>query len=80
MYNLQTRQEVAHLAAGEGQVRAAFSPADHCWRLPVPAILAPGKEQYRLRLWNTATRQIVAEFPWIGFAWGWRSLKMGGRW
>ena len=63
VYDLQTRQEVAHLAAGEGGVRAAFSPVASLLAFTSSSFLASGKEQDTLRLWNAATRQVVAEFP-----------------
>ncbi|HEY5043355.1 MAG TPA: serine/threonine-protein kinase [Verrucomicrobiae bacterium] len=57
VYDLQTRQQVAHLAQGEDMVRAAFSPAG--------TVLAFTSEKARsaLHLWNATTRQMMAEFP-----------------
>jgi eukaryotic-like serine/threonine-protein kinase len=63
VYDLQTRQEVAHLAPGEGEVRAAFSPAESLLAFTSAAISASVDERATLHLWNTATRKIVAEFP-----------------
>jgi WD40 repeat protein len=57
VYDLQTRQEVAHLAAGESYVRAAFSTTE-----PVLAF-ASTKTESTLRFWNAVTRQTVGEFP-----------------
>jgi eukaryotic-like serine/threonine-protein kinase len=58
VWDLKTRQQVAHLATGEDGVRAAFSPTES-----LMAFTSSGKAQPSLRLWNTATRQMVAEFP-----------------
>jgi eukaryotic-like serine/threonine-protein kinase len=63
LYDLQTRQEVAHLATGDGDVRAAFSPAESLLAFASVSAPASVKEQDTLRLWNAATRQMVAEFP-----------------
>jgi WD40 repeat protein len=63
VYDLQTRQEVAHLAPGEGVVRAAFSPAESLLAFTSDSFAASGKEQDTLRLWNVATRKVVSEFP-----------------
>ena len=70
VYDLQTRKEVAHLAAGEGSVRAAFSPAQPLLAFTSENILASGKLQETLRLWNAATRKLVGEFPLDGFGVG----------
>jgi len=63
VYDLRTRQEVAHLAPGEGAVRAAFSPAEPLLAFTSLKVHASGKAQSTLRLWDIATRQMVAEFP-----------------
>ena len=60
VYDLQTHEEVAHLAPGEGEVRAAFSPAESLVACTSSSFPASGKEQPTLRLWNAATRQMVA--------------------
>jgi eukaryotic-like serine/threonine-protein kinase len=58
--SLRTRQEL-RLEAGGGAVRAAFSPVE-----PLLAMaFTTGRDppfQHRLRLWNLATRQVVAEW------------------
>ncbi len=61
--DLQTRQQVAHLAPGEIEVRAAFSPAESLLAFTSVSYPASDKEQDTLRLWNAVTRQMVAEFP-----------------
>jgi WD40 repeat protein/serine/threonine protein kinase len=63
VYDLQTRQEVAHLAPGGNQVRIAFSPVESLLAYTSASFLASGKEQATLCLWSAATRQVVAEFP-----------------
>jgi len=62
VYDLQTRQEVAHLAPGEGEVRAAFSPVESLLAYTSVRFPESSKQKDTLRLWNTATRQVVAEF------------------
>ena len=57
VYDLQTRQQVAHLASGENSVRVAFSPTE-----PLLAFASDGNRA-TLRLWNAATRQMAGEFP-----------------
>jgi eukaryotic-like serine/threonine-protein kinase len=64
VWNLQTRQEVAHLAAGKGYVRAAFSPTEPV--LAFSAADSAGGDNSRLTIWNAATRQSVGEFPLNG--------------
>ncbi len=63
VWDLQTRQEVAHLALGEGRVRAAFSPTESLLAFTSRDDPASGEARPTLRLWNVATRQMVAEFP-----------------
>ena len=66
VYDIASRQEVAHLADGEGELRAAFSPGGSL--LAFTSVIRPdsGNEQDTLRLWNTARRQVVSEFPLEG--------------
>jgi eukaryotic-like serine/threonine-protein kinase len=61
VWDLQTRQEVAHLAQGQGIVRAAFSPTEPLLAFTAADNLVGDKPS--LSLWNAATRQLVAEFP-----------------
>jgi eukaryotic-like serine/threonine-protein kinase len=59
VWDMETRQEVAHLAQGNG-IRAAFSPVG-----PLLAYATGGPDaggEQRLYLWNVATRQGVADF------------------
>lgn len=64
VFNLRTRQEI-RLQAGAGAVRALFSPTE-----PVLAIaLSEGRgadAQPRVRLWNTATRDVITEWAAAG--------------
>ncbi|HEX6829510.1 MAG TPA: protein kinase, partial [Burkholderiales bacterium] len=62
VYDLQTRHEVAHLAPGEGEVRAAFSPVESLLAYTSVRFPESSKQKDTLRLWNAATRQVVAEF------------------
>jgi WD40 repeat protein len=63
VYDLQTRQEAAHLAPGEGGVRAAFSPAASLLAFTSVNLLEAGKEPATLRLWDASSRQMAAEIP-----------------
>jgi WD40 repeat protein len=74
VWDLKTRQEVAHLVPGEDEVRAVFSPAE-----PLLAFtsLAPEKRQASLRLWNTATREMMAQLPLSGNCGGLAFAKDG---
>ena len=77
VYDLQTRQQVAHLVPGEGGVRAAFSPKESLLAFTSLAFPASGEPRARLRLWNTATRQMMAEFPLDSKCWGLAFAKDG---
>jgi len=77
VYDLQTRQQVAHLAPGEGRVRAAFSPAESLLAFTSGYLLASENQQATLHLWNAATRQTVAEFPLDGYCAGLAFSKDG---
>jgi len=63
VWNLQTRQEVAHLAENNMAVCSAFSPAES---LLAFASLNVELTKSTLHLWNAATRQMVAEIPLDG--------------
>jgi tRNA A-37 threonylcarbamoyl transferase component Bud32 len=76
VWNLRTRQEIAHLAPGEGEVWAAFSPVEPLLAFPVHGPAA-GTAQSTLRLWNATTRQTVAEFPLDGRCMGLAFAKDG---
>ncbi|HUB24236.1 MAG TPA: serine/threonine-protein kinase [Tepidisphaeraceae bacterium] len=64
VWDLQSRQEVAHLAEGQGDVHAAFSPADSLLAF-ASTDDADGSKNH-LTIWNAATRQLVAEFAMDG--------------
>ncbi len=70
VYDLQTRQEVAHLAPGESRVRAAFSPVGSLLAFATQTVSPSKDKQFTLHLWNTATRQMVAEIPLSSVATG----------
>jgi eukaryotic-like serine/threonine-protein kinase len=70
VYDLQTQQEVAHLAPGEGDVCAAFSPVASLLAFTSSSFPVSGTEQDTLRLWNAATRQMVAEMTLDGLCEG----------
>jgi WD40 repeat protein len=61
--DLRTRQVLTHLVNKEQVVRAAFSPTDPLLAFTSSTAPASGRAQATLRLWNTATRQMVAELP-----------------
>jgi WD40 repeat protein len=63
VWDLRTRQEVARLAANEDYVLSAFSPTEPLLAFVGTAYSPSRDEQDTLHLWNTATRQMVGEFP-----------------
>jgi WD40 repeat protein/serine/threonine protein kinase len=63
MWDLQTRQELVRLAENEEYSRAAFSPTQPLLAFASSTSSSPGPDRNTLRLWNTATRQTVAERP-----------------
>jgi WD40 repeat protein/serine/threonine protein kinase len=63
VWDLRTRQELIRLAKNEEYVRAAFSPTELLLAFAGGADSASGDWQTTLHLWNTATRQTVAELP-----------------
>ena len=63
VWDLRTRQVVTHLVNKEQLVRTAFSPTDPLLAFTSSTAPASGLPQATLRLWNTATRQMVAELP-----------------
>jgi WD40 repeat protein/serine/threonine protein kinase len=66
VWDLRTRQELIRLAKNEGFTRAAFSPTEPLLAFAGDAYSASGEAQTTLHLWNTATRQMVAELPLDG--------------
>jgi serine/threonine protein kinase/WD40 repeat protein len=63
VWDLRTRQQLVHLADKEKAVRVAFSPTDPVLAFTSYTVSLSGSPQATLRLWNTATRQMVAERP-----------------
>jgi WD40 repeat protein/tRNA A-37 threonylcarbamoyl transferase component Bud32/cell division protein FtsL len=63
VWDLRTRQELIRLAKNEGFVRAAFSPTEPLLAFAGGSYSASGDT---LHVWNTATRQTVAEMPLDG--------------
>jgi eukaryotic-like serine/threonine-protein kinase len=61
VWDLRTRQELVRLAKNEEGVRAAFSPTEPLLAYTSSTALSSGQERTTLRLWNAATRQVVAE-------------------
>jgi WD40 repeat protein len=78
VWDLKTRQEVAHLAAGEAKVRLAFSPSEALLAFTSDLMPESGKEENTLRFWDGNARQTVAEFPLRGLCLG-LSFSSDGR-
>jgi eukaryotic-like serine/threonine-protein kinase len=78
VYDLETRRQVADLARGEDAVRVAFSPAGPLLAFTSVAYSASGQERNTLRLWNSSTRQVTAEFP-LGAECGGLAFSRDGR-
>jgi hypothetical protein len=76
VWDLKTRQEVAHLAAGEAKVRLAFSPSE------ARATSCPNRPRRRTLYGSgTATRVRRSQnFRYVVFAWGYRFRATGGSW
>jgi WD40 repeat protein/tRNA A-37 threonylcarbamoyl transferase component Bud32 len=70
--DLRTRQELFRLATNELRCRVAFSPTEPLLAFAGVTFETAAEEHTSLHLWNTVTRQMVAEFPLdascIGFA------------
>jgi WD40 repeat protein/serine/threonine protein kinase len=66
VWNLQTRQELAHLEKNEEMVCAAFSPTEPLLAFAGTKTPTSGPSQSILHFWNPATRQIIAEIPLDG--------------
>ena len=77
VWDLRTRQELIRLAKNEEYVRAAFSPTELLLAFTGDADLASGEVQTTLHLWNTATRQMVADLPLDGSCAGLAFAKDG---
>ncbi len=78
VWDLKTRQEVAHLAAGEAKVRLAFSPSEALLAFTSDRMPESGEEENTLRLWDGNARQTVARFPLRGLCLG-LSFSSDGR-
>ncbi|MGH7967940.1 MAG: WD40 repeat domain-containing protein, partial [Limisphaerales bacterium] len=63
VWDLQSRQEMAHLANGENKVRVVFSPTEPLLAYTTVTFAPSGKQSATLRLWNAVTRQNMFEIP-----------------
>jgi eukaryotic-like serine/threonine-protein kinase len=79
VWDLRTRQMVVRLPKTEALVRVAFSPADPLLAFAGYAFSSAGVVQNTLRLWNTATRGMVAELSLEGKCAGMAFSKDGRR-
>ena len=70
IWDLQTRRAAVRLPAGGDQVRAAFSPRDKLLAFTVSSARKSAKPCYGIRLWNTETRETVADLPVQSFCMG----------
>jgi WD40 repeat protein/serine/threonine protein kinase len=77
VWDLRTRQMVVRLPKKEAQVRVAFSPTEPLLAFAGYAFSSSGEVQNTLRLWNTATRGMVAELPLEGKCTGMAFSKDG---
>lgn len=77
VWSLRTRQELIRLAKNETYVRAPFSPMEPLLAFTSSSFFSSGQERTTLRLWNTATRQMVAELPLEGECLGLAFAKDG---
>jgi eukaryotic-like serine/threonine-protein kinase len=66
VWDLRTRQEVAHLAQDDRAVRAAFSPFGSLLAFTSAGETRTGRTQHTLHFWNIATRQMTVELPLDG--------------
>jgi WD40 repeat protein/tRNA A-37 threonylcarbamoyl transferase component Bud32 len=64
VWDLKTRQKLIQFATNENDVRVAFSPTAPLLAFTSRAAKGSAKQRNTLRLWNAATRQMVAEIPW----------------
>jgi eukaryotic-like serine/threonine-protein kinase len=61
IWDLPTRREVLRLPAGDGRVRAAFSPRALLLAFSIEAGSTSTNSQYSIRLWDGVRRQNIAE-------------------
>jgi eukaryotic-like serine/threonine-protein kinase len=66
IWDLQTRQKVAALVTYDAFVRAAFSPTAPLLAFSGTTKVSLTNQQHVVRLWDGATRTVVAEFPLEG--------------
>jgi WD40 repeat protein/serine/threonine protein kinase len=65
VWDLRTQQQVVRLAEG-GNVRAVFSPTGSWLAYSTSSLTDSGELESRLHVWNTVTRQMMAEFSLSG--------------
>ncbi len=70
LWNLKLRQEMAHLAAGDQEVRVAFSPREPLLAFTFESGRSSVNHRCGVRLWNAATKEVVATIPLGGPACG----------
>ncbi len=78
VWDLATREQVAALAPGQGGIWAAFSPTEPLLVFASTSSVPPadgGTPPTTLHFWNTATRQMMAEYPLGGVC---RGLAFSG--
>jgi WD40 repeat protein/predicted Ser/Thr protein kinase len=66
IWDLTTRRRVERLEAGQGAVRAAFSPGEPLLAFGSTTILGSVNEPSTVQLWDGETRQIVRKLPLSG--------------
>ncbi len=77
VYDLQDRQEVAHLAPGEREVRAAFSSAASLLAFTIVSVQVSGKSRYTYGFGVQPPGRMVSDFPLDGFCTGLAFAKDG---
>ncbi|MGH7990524.1 MAG: WD40 repeat domain-containing protein, partial [Limisphaerales bacterium] len=63
VWDLRTRQEIAHLAKSDEYVCSAFSPTEPLLAFTSFTVTESRSPKWTLHLWNAATRQMVLEKP-----------------
>jgi WD40 repeat protein/serine/threonine protein kinase len=66
VWDLRTRRMAVRLAKNEDNVQAVFSPTDPLLAFTSQAVTSSGQVKNTLRLWNTSTHRLEAEFPLEG--------------
>jgi eukaryotic-like serine/threonine-protein kinase len=77
IWNLRTGKMLARLAENDRRVQAAFSPTEPLLAFTSTIVSPSGEQKYILRLWNSASQQMAAEFPLDGFCNGLAFSKDG---